>query len=159
MGIKHIYPVFRAKVDASGRVLIEDREAFDNYARQYCEKENMSIILKPYRKQRSRQEEKYYHAVTKMMIAEALGMYPEEAHTFLCNLLLTIEESKVINGKTVRFKRTRSTTELDNVEYQDFWKRANQWASLPTQDGGLDIDSGLGLYIPDPNEADWEGQY
>jgi len=33
------------------------------------------------------------------------------------------------------------------------------WASLPTGDNGLNQTSGLELYIPEPNEADYENYF
>lgn len=159
MATKHIYPTFKSRVSEDGKVLIEDRERFDKHARNYAGNENMAIILKPYRKPRSRQEEKYYHAVPKVMVAEAMDIEPEEAHEFLCKLFLTVEEKAVVNGKEVRYTRTKSTTELDDKQYREFWQRVIKWASLPTQDYGLDVNSGLELYIPEPNEADYEDYF
>jgi len=159
MATKHIYPTWPATIDSRGQIIIKDRQKFDNFASLYAGKENMGITLKPFRKSRSRQEEKYYHAVPKMLIAEAMDIEPEQAHEFLCKMFLTVEESTVIDGNKVRYTRTRSTTELDDKQYRDYWTRVNRWASLPTGDDGLDLDSGLGLYIPDPNEADWESYY
>lgn len=146
-------------MDRRGKFHILEREKFDNYVAMYTDRGNMAIIVKPYRKSRSRQEEKYYHAVTKMMVAEAMSIAPDEAHEFLCNLLLRVEESAEVNGKTIRFHRVRSTTELDDKQYREFWVSANQWASLPTLEEGLTLNSGLGIYIPDPNEADWEDHF
>lgn len=159
MATKHIYPKWKTTVTEDGKILIEHRDKFDAFAKNYAGNENMGIVLKPYRKSRSRQEEKYYHAVTKQMVAEAMDLEPEEAHEFLCKLLLTVEEKTTVNGKQVRYTRTKSTTELDDKQYREFWNRANRWASLPTQDYGLDLNSGLELYIPDPNEADYEDYF
>jgi len=159
MATKHIYPTWPATISSTGQILIKDRNKFDEFASLYAGKENMGITLKPFRKSRSRQEEKYYHAVPKMLIAEAMDIEPEQAHEFLCKMFLTVEESTTIDGKKVRYTRTRSTTELDDKQYREYWTRVNRWASLPTSDDGLNLDSGLGLYIPDPNEADWESYY
>ena len=159
MGTKHIYPTWPTTIDSQGKIHIKDRQKFDQFASLYAGKEDMGITLKPFRKNRSRQEEKYYHAVPKMMIAEAMDIEPEQAHEFLCRMFLTTEESTVVNGKKIRYNRTRSTTELDDKEYRDFWTRVNRWASLPTGNDGLNYDSGLGLYIPDPNECDYSNGY
>lgn len=159
MGTKHIYPTWPVDIDPNGKVEVKDKEQFEVYARNYAGNEKMKIVLKPFNKARSRQEEKYYHAVTKTMVAEAMDIEPEEAHEFLCRLLLTVEETAEVNGKKIRYTRTKSTTELDDEQYRDFWQRANRWASLPTQDYGLDINSGLEIYIPDPNEADYSNYF
>lgn len=159
MATKHIYPTWRAEIDFNGKLQIEDQEKFEQFSAIYAGRKDMGVVLKPFRKDRSRQEEKYYHAVTKMMVAEAMDLEPEQAHEFLCGMFLKTEESAVINGKTVRYNRTRSTTELDDKEYRDFWTRVNRWASLPTGNEGLNHDSGLGIYIPDPNECDYSNGY
>jgi hypothetical protein len=156
MGTKHIYPTWRTKITEDGKILIDKRQEFDKYALNYSGNENMAIILKPYRKSRSRQEEKYYHAVVKTMVAEAMDIEPEQAHEFLCKMFLTKEEKSKVNGKDMRYKRVMSTTELNDRQYRDFWQRIVKWASLPTQDYGLDQESGLEIYIPEPNEADYE---
>ena len=134
MATKHIYPTWPVTIDPNGIVEVKDKERFEEFARIYAGNERMKIVLKPFNKARSRQEEKYYHAVTKTMVAEAMDLEPEQAHEFLCKLLLTVEESTEINGKTVRYTRTKSTTELDDVQYRDFWQRANRWASFPSHD-------------------------
>src|SRR5690606_13376169 len=103
----------KAQVNEQGKLHIERRDKLDEFLLRYTGK-TLGVTIKPYRKPRSRQEEKYYHAVPKMMVAEAMDMEPEEAHHFLCTLFLKIEEMKVINGKEVRYTRVRSTTELDS---------------------------------------------
>ena len=159
MATKHIHPTWRAEVSDEGKLTIQERERFDRYVERYAGKDNMAVIVKPYRKSKSRQEERYYHAVPKMMIAEAMDMTPEEAHQFLCDMFLTEEKSVTVNGQKMRYTRTKSTTELNDAEYHDFvFERVLRWASLPTGDG-LDQNSGLGLYIPLPNEVDYENYF
>jgi len=158
MGTKHIYPVFKAEIDAQGKMVIINRERMGQFIRRYPGK-TMGVTIKPYRKPRGRQEEKYYHAVPKMLVAEAMDLEPEEAHAFLCKLFLTIEEMKIINGKEVRYTRVRGSSELDSVQYSDFNRSIRMWASLPTGDNGLNQTSGLELYIPEPNEADYENYF
>jgi len=159
MATKHIYPNWPATIDSRGKIHIKEKEKFDQFTALYAGNENMSVTVKPYRKARSRQEEKYYHAVPKMMIAEAMDIEPEQAHEFLCKMFLTTEETAIVAGKKIRYNRVKSTTELDDKQYREFLTRINRWASLPTGDDGLNQDSGLSLYIPDPNEADYENYY
>jgi hypothetical protein len=91
------------------------------------------------------------------MIAEAMSSTVQEAHEFLTKLFLTIVERKVINGKVIRIQRTRSTTELDDKQYDEYiFKDVVPWASLPTLEDGLNINSGLELFIPLPNEVEYD---
>jgi len=81
-----------------------------------------------------------------------MDLDPEKTHVFLKSMFLRVEES----SGTYRYKRVLSTTELSQEAYQEYWKRVQRWASLPTLQGGLSFDSGLDLYIPDPNEVDYD---
>ena len=88
------------------------------------------------------------------MIAEAMSVEDQEAHELLKSLFLKREERSA-NGK-FRYTRIMSTTELDDGAYREYWEKCMRWASLPTNPSGLSIDSGLELYIPEPNEVDYE---
>ena len=88
------------------------------------------------------------------MVADEMGIDDQEAHGFLKNLFLKTEE-RSSNGK-YRYVRTTSTTELNDQAYRSYWTKCQRWASLPTKASGLGIDSGLSLYIPDPNEVDYD---
>lgn len=149
----HIYPKFPVTI-TGGSVVFEDREAFDTHLIPYEGKE-MDIILKRRVKERSRQEEKFYHSVVVKMVAEAMDITREETHKFLAGMFLTIEEES--NG--FRYTRVMSTTELSDDAYREYWKQCILWAALPTKDNGLSQDSGLNLYIPYPNEVDYENAY
>lgn len=155
---KTIYPVWDCEV-RQGKVVLKDKAGFDEHLIPLEGKDNLQLTLKRKVKWRSRQEEKFYHAVPVRMIAAEMGITDNEAHQFLKELLLRTEERvELDDGRVVRYHRTRSTTELGDQDYRDYWKAVIQWASLPTKEEGLGPDSGLGLYIPDPNEADWDGK-
>lgn len=136
----------------NNRLVFEDRDRFDEYLIP-LEGKTMDLVIKKPVEPRSRKEEKYYHSVVKPMVAEEMSIEPEEAHEFLRGLLLRVEEN---HEKYGRYERVKSTTELNKQEYQEYWRRVIKWAALPTKDYGLGLDSGLGLYIPDPNECDYD---
>lgn len=158
---KKIYPAWDVAV-MQGKVVFKDREAFDRHLIPYEGKENMQLVIRPKVKPRSRQIEKYYWAVPVMMIAGAMECAPYEAHDMLREMFLKVEESKWVGedgDKLLRYERTMSTTELGDKRYYDYvFSEVLPWAALPTLDDGLDVNSGLGLYIPLPNEADWDGK-
>lgn len=149
----HIYPLWPVKI-TGGHVEFEDRAAFYEHLIPYEGKE-MALILKRRVKDRSRQEEKYYHAVVVRMVAEEMDTTREDAHDFLRKMFLTTEEKQ---GK-YRYVRVMSTTELSDGAYRDYWEKCVRWAALPTYDDGLSEDSGLNLYIPYPNEVSYENCY
>ncbi len=148
---KKIYPKWNVKIH-NREMLFEKPEEFKEHLVPFDGKE-MTITLKHHFKSRSRQEEKYYHAVVVRMVAGAMDVADQEAHEFLKDLLLKVEE---VSPAGFRYTRAMSTTELSDKAYQEYWKKCLDWAALPTDDDGLSITSGLGLYIPMPNEVDYE---
>lgn len=155
---KQIVPAWDCGV-INNEVVIKDREAFDRHLIPYEGMENLQLVLKKKVKPRSRQEEKFYRAVVVVKVAEALSITEDEAHEILKHLFLREEERSVLpDGKVIRYMRTMSTTELGDRAYRKFWEDVIRWAALPTLDEGLATSSGLGIYIPYPNEADWSGK-
>lgn len=141
------------------QIEFKDLESFKKHLIPLEGRDNLQLTIKRKIKGRSRQEEKYYYAVPVKFVAEAMDITREEAHEFLKNLLLREETSIMLgDGTFVRYERTMSTTELSDARYREYWKDVIQWAALPTEDDGLSRTSGLGIYIPDPNEVDWEGK-
>lgn len=144
-----IWPRWRVTISQDGRFIFERPEDWERFKIPYYGRE-MELILKDRAKDRSRQEEKYYHAVVVRMVAEAMEIGRQEAHEFLKRLFLTIED-KTTSG--IRYRRSMSTTELSDKAYRDYWERVILWAAQPTEDRGLDESSGLDLVIPYPNEV------
>ena len=136
-----------------GKVAFYDRPNWESFKHNFWGKE-MDIILKNRVKDRSRQEEKYYWAVVVRCVADEMGIGREEAHRLMSELFLKIEE-KTESG--IRYTRVMSTTELGDKRYDEYiFKECVPWAARPTEDGGLSEGSGLGLYLPLPNEVDYE---
>ena len=146
-----IYPKWVVRI-LDGKVVFKDRENFDRHLIPFEEKE-MHLILKHIHKERSRQEEKYYHAVVVRMVAGAMDISDQEAHEQLKKLFLTVEERSPLG---FRYTRVMSTTELSDKAYREFWEKCVKWAALPTLEDGLSQESGLELYVPLPNEIDYE---
>jgi hypothetical protein len=152
---RKIYPKFRAKVNG-GRLYFEDEGLFSKGLFPYEGKE-VDVIVKPPVKDRSPHEHKYYFAVPIPMIADAMGTSKEDAHELLTHMFLReFECHKNSEGKTVKYTRTLSITELSDKAFHEYvFEQVLPWAALPTLDTGLSKESGLELYIPSPNEADF----
>lgn len=150
--MQRIYPRWKAKT-SGGRLYVDNQGGFSSYLQSLNGKE-LEVIVKPKVKVRSRKEEKYFHAVVVRMVAEAMSIEDESAKEFLRRLFLTVEERSA-DGK-YRYTRVLSTTDLDDKGYREFWEKCIRWAILPTKPSGLSLDSGLELYIPYPNECDWD---
>lgn len=151
---KEIVPKWRIFVK-DGKMTIQNKEAFSRYLLNFEGKEGTLVVRKPV-KERSRQEEKFYHAVVVRMVAEAMEIMPQEAHEILKNMFLRVEETSPAG---FRYYRSLSTTELSDASYREYWEKIIRWASLPTGEDGLGPDSGLEIYIPYPNEVDYENVY
>lgn len=145
------YPKWRVEIK-DGDIVFQDKESFYNHLVPFEGKE-MHLVIRHIHKDRSRQEEKFYHAVVVRMVAGAMDISDQEAHELLKKLFLTSEEK---SPKGFRYTRTLSTTELTDREYREYWEKCIRWAALPTKEDGLGPDSGLGLYIPYPNEVDYQ---
>ena len=159
---KKIYPKFRAR-GVGGQVVFEEPRRVGDYltaVRRREEKEEWPLVvtIKRFAKDRSRQEEKFYHAVVVRMIADAMSMEDQEAHDFLKRMWLKTEEryQHPETRKIVRYERVMSTTELSDAAYRMYWEQCIRWAALPTLPDGLGINSGLELIIPYPNEVDYD---
>lgn len=140
-------------------MVIRDDEAFHKHLIPLEGRDNYQLILKKKIKSRSRQEEKFYHAVPVKFVAEAMDITREEAHEFLKGLLLRVEERATRpDGSAARYERVMSTTELSDARYREYWEDVIRWAALPTMDDGLHAGSGLGIFIPYPNEVEWLGK-
>lgn len=151
---RKIYPKWNVEIHG-GEMLFEKEKEFREHLIPY-EGKQMTVTLKNVFKGRSRQEEKYYHAVIVRMVAGAMDVADQEAHEFLKDLFLKVEEQSPAG---FRYTRAMSTTELSDKAYREYWEKCRDWAALPTEDEGLSVSSGLGLYIPEPNEIDYEGYY
>lgn len=149
---KEIVPKWNVDVSESGEVVFRDPDSWERYKIPFRGKE-AQLILKRVTKFRSRQEEKYYHGVVVQKVAEAMCIDRQEAHEFLKGMFLKTEE-RTPSG--ARYERTMSTTELGDKAYREYWEAIIRWAALPTKDDGLGLESGLEIYIPYPNEVDWE---
>jgi hypothetical protein len=149
---KNIVPKWNVDVRQNGEIIFRDPDSWKRYKIPFHGKP-AQLILKKVTKLRSRQEEKFYHAVVVRMVAEAMEVSRDDAHEFLKDMFLKREE-KTPTG--MRYKRILSTTELSDAAYREYWEQCIRWAALPTKDEGLGPDSGLELYIPYPNEVDYE---
>lgn len=153
---KKFYPKWKAQ--AKGTNLYFDNDAqFRNHLIPLNGKD-LEVVVKPRTKERSRQEEKFYHAVVVRMVADQMNCEEQEAHELMRGFFLRREvSSPSIDGKkTIRYHKTLSTTELSDTAYREYWEQCIRWAALPTLPIGLSRESGLELFIPYPKEVSYE---
>jgi hypothetical protein len=82
-------PKWAVTIGNGGKVTFIDQEGWEAYKRNFEGREG-DIILKDKVKDRSRQEEKYFHAVVVKSVAEAMDITPDDAKSFLKELFLKV---------------------------------------------------------------------
>jgi hypothetical protein len=97
-----------------------------------------TIEIKAFRKDRSGQQNKYYHGVVIKTISDYTGYHPSEVHALFKENLLP---SKVVILGDKQVKITPSTTELSTLEMNAYIEQIAQFAS-----------ESLGIFIPPPTE-------
>lgn len=139
-------PIFEAKV-AGGTIIFSNHERVEDYLLLLNGK-YIQVILNPSKPKsgRSNNQNRYYWGVSIKLVSDFLGYTENETHEVLKALFLTrevrIKNKKIDTFKTVNI--TRSTTELNTAEFEEFLTKIREWASIE-----------LGVYIPTPNEVDY----
>lgn len=159
MSKARIYPKWKVQILPVGGIVFQDEEGFNEHLIPLMNPDKWyELVIKPVSKERSRAEERYYRGVVCKMVAEAMSIESHEAHEFMAKMFLTVVEKKELaNGTVIKYEKTRSTTELDDKQFDEYvFNDCIRWASLPTEEDGLSPTSGLGLYLPLPNEVEYD---
>ena len=88
---------------------------------------------------RSIEQNSYMWGVVYDMIADEMGITPDEAHQMLAKMFLKIKEIEV---KGVIYAITKSTTKLKTDEMEEYLEKCRRFASME-----------LHILIPKPNEV------
>lgn len=134
MKVKH-----RIKVN-KGKFQFYNAELFKRDLAQY-EGQDINLTIKPFKKSRSDNQNRYYWGVVIKLISEELGYFAEEMHEILKQKFLDQKEFKF--GKD-QFIVTKSTSELSTKEFEDYLENIRQFAHMT-----------LNIFIPLPNEVDY----
>ena len=130
-------PVFVGQVTAQGRLHLEQRGMFRRWLSSLAGKD-VELVVRRRRKQRSLQQNAYYHGVIVKILADHFGYRPAELHAALKYEFLRVDPDDRRPLATVR-----STTSLSTVEFEDFQERVRQWALEEHE-----------VLIPLPNEVE-----
>jgi hypothetical protein len=95
------------------------------------------VVIKKHEKQRSNQQNRYYHGVVCRMITDETGLTPDETHEAL--------KIKFLPKHHDLLPTVKSTTKLSTIEFQAYIAEIVMWAAEFLQ-----------LIIPEPNEVDYE---
>lgn len=128
----------RRKILLVSEALIPNIEKCSEFSREVLTKSAENIVRKP-RKNRSLNQNNYYHGVVVKMIADELGYEnPNDVHMELRRLFLKVSDKPLL--------KTRSTTTLTTSEMEDYLAKIRIWAL-----------SELNITIPLPNEVEMNG--
>ena len=117
-------PIFRAKVDEHGRLQALEAGRFAGYMARLRGKV-VEVTVRPERKHRSLNANRYYWGVVVAAAAEWSGHEPEEMHEVWKALFLPRVQVLLPTGELV--DRPGSTTELDTEQFSDFVNKAIRW--------------------------------
>ena len=109
-------PVFAARLDDHGKVIIRDRLSFDNYAKTLQGSE-LEVIIRKRKSQRSSQQNRYYFGVVIKLIGEYCGYDTDDMHEALAMKFLRIEDCPITGAP--RRKRTPKTNTAEFAAYVD----------------------------------------
>lgn len=135
-------PAFDGTI-TQGKFVLDDKTRFENYVKEmaYHDRDRrMTLTLKPYRKDRSNNQNRYYHKVIVGMLSDETGYTPEEMHMAL--------RVKFLTDVSGPLPICRSTTDLSTDEFNGYCADIRMWASKE-----------LNLYIAAPNETEYNYDY
>lgn len=117
-----------------GRIVLTDQSLFTQ-AKASLEGKEIQLTLTLKKKDRSLNQNRYYHGVVVKTLSDFTGYEREEMHDSLRMLFLR-DESKVI-------PTLRSTTDLTTVEMEEYLAEIRRWAAKD-----------LNCFVPEPNEIE-----
>ena len=134
MGSKHLAHI------KNGKVTFQNKELFEDHLLSH-EGKTVVITVGEQKKRRSLNLNSYYWAVVVKLLADETGFSNDEMHEVLKSMFLRTR----YKIKGVWIDGTKSTTKVSNKEMVEFLDEVKRFASTT-----------LSLYIPDPNEVDYE---
>jgi len=134
INIKHLITVEK------GKVKFNNLELFNQELRNYEGKEAY-ITIKPYRKNRSDNQNRYYWGVVVKILSDELGFEPDEMHEVLKQKFLTRETLRI--GKE-DFIIAKPTHNRSTQEFEEYLSHIRTWASTE-----------MSILIPLPNDVEY----
>lgn len=132
--MKKLTPIFYGTIE-KGTFKLDNQDRFKKYLSSL--KGRVQLTVRPARKKRSSQQNKFYWGVVIKLIAEELGYDSDELHEALKWKFLKVNNPKL--------PTVRSTAKLSTVEFMDYIDQIVRFASQE-----------LNIIIPDASEVDYE---
>lgn len=137
-------PKFKAMTNC-GALLVLNQDGFRKHLLSFKKDQLLEVIVRPFRKDRSDNQNRYYHGVVVNLISDHLGYSADETHEVLKSLFLS--HQKIYKGNKSNYMPvsiTKSTATLKTTEFEDYLKKIREWAYVE-----------FGLTIPLPNEVEF----
>lgn len=129
-------PVFLGHVTQEGRVRLDDKFGMQQEALRLAGEE-IELVIRKRRNQRSSQANRYYHGVVVKLLAEYCGYEHDDMHEALAMKFLRIDDCPITG--VPRRKRTPAT---NTAEFADYIDRCIRFAAE------------LGVVIPDSSRSE-----
>mgnify|MGYP001576911594 CR=1 FL=1 len=137
-----ILPKFFGHVE-NGKIALDEGQKTKEYIQKF-EGKQIEITVGPKKRDRTNAENRYYWGVIIRMIADEMGVYPEQAHELMKWTFLR----KGVEVRGRRWEITQSTTDLATTEFEDYAEKCRIWAAAELNcaiplPGEVSIDLGL----------------
>lgn len=144
----------------NGHLALDHSDLFREHMRQYDEgtELEMTVAKRSHRRTQGAPGEStnfngYYWAVIVRMISDAVGEVNDDDTHYLLQMLfnkrgLTVYDAKIKAERNIEIPA--GTSEMSGGEFSEYCSKIRTWAGIPKDQGGL------GLYIPEPNEGDYD---
>lgn len=132
-----VVPVWLGYVTDTGVRRLQDPQGFAAYCQTFQGKPFELVMRAPRARSRSQQANAYYWAVVVTLLAEFCGYEPQDMHDVLAMKFLRIEDDTITGAP-----RRRRTPHCDSKEFAVYVDQCRR------------LGAELGIYIPDPHEAE-----
>lgn len=137
-------PTFQAKIIKTHLYFL-DIPKYITYISKFKKSDILNIsITKPLRK-RTLSQNNYLWGVCYKIIGDELGYDPDDIHEIMKHKFLLKSKDIDYKGKTIHLDKTISTTKLSTKQFCEYVDKVRQFSA-----------SELGIYIPDPNEINFD---
>lgn len=98
-----------------------------------------AVDIKPYRRKRTSDQNRYYWGVVLKIIADETGHEAQDLHEYFLGMIYGWQEYTVLGE--LRKRPARRSSDMKTDEMSAYWEAIRAWAA-----------QNLGIYIPEPGE-------